>query len=211
LLLVGLPMVTLAATMVYGAEQLGVRYTLPVLALGLVLGGGAAATLVTRRTGVAVIAVVAVVAVAQLFWFYESQPNSLAWTAPPFRPAYRVTTDSNVDWGQDLYVLRRWAKGRPMYVSYFGGPGSSPGWPAARPLPSSLDAARGLRGTIAISVSSETAAGQAFFKWLWAYCPVEKVGDTILVYRFDGLVPVTRLPKTPPSVCPGPFSRPSVP
>jgi 4-amino-4-deoxy-L-arabinose transferase-like glycosyltransferase len=207
LLAVGLPMVTLAATMMYGAEQNGVRYVLPVLALGLVLGGGAAATLVARRAGIAVIAVLAA---TQLFWFYESQPNSLAWTAPPFRPAYRVTTDSNVDWGQDLYVLRHWANGRSMYVAYFGGPGSSPGWPAARPVPSTVEAARGLRGTIAVSASSETAAGRAFLKWLWAYCPVEKIGDTILVYRFDGLVPATRIPTTPPSVCPGPYSRPSV-
>jgi 4-amino-4-deoxy-L-arabinose transferase-like glycosyltransferase len=206
LLAVAVPMVAMAMQTVLEARNLGARYLLPAFALGLVLGGGAIAWMLERR---GTRAVVCVLAVAQLAWFWQAAPDSIAWTAPPFRPAYRNATDSNVDWGQDLYRLRAWAHGRPMYVSYFGGVGSVPGWPAAQPFRfTSAAQARGLRGTVAISASQITGAGRPRYGWLRAYCSVAVVGHTILVYHFDPLEVAADVPTRPAGRCNGTRSRP---
>ena len=108
--------VVLTAILLPYPEPVGVRYLLPVVALGLV----AASPLVTigrRRWGALLLGVLAV---GQLAFLWQSQPHSLAWTAPPFRPGYRVATDSNLDWGQDFYRLQDWAKGKRPVVLYFG-------------------------------------------------------------------------------------------
>jgi hypothetical protein len=200
LLAVGIPMLTITATTVFNAFDFGARYLLPVVALGLVLGGGAVVRIATqwRKTrGIFVL-----LALAQVFWFVQAQPNSIAWTAPPFRPGYQVATDSNFDWGQDLYRLRDWAKGQTAYVAYFGGPGSSPGWAGAKPLPfRSAQAASGLQGIVVVSASNLTGSRRPMYGWLRAYCPVGLIGRTLFVYRFNGLVPSSHIPVRPPRVC----------
>ena len=90
-----------------------------------------------RVTGVALTVLLASAALTTAGSF----PGSLAWTAWPFRPAYVMVTDSNVDWGLDLRrladELRRRGIRNPT-VLYFGGddPGSRLG-----PRDSSPDAA----------------------------------------------------------------------
>ena len=43
--------------------------------------------------------------------------HALAWMPPPFRPAYRFVSDSNVDFGQDLWRVRDWSEGREPWVA----------------------------------------------------------------------------------------------
>jgi hypothetical protein len=204
-LAIGAPMLAILATTVSSASQIGLRYLLPVIALGLVLAGGAVGAVWSRRAGRVV---VVGLLIAQLGWFWEAYPRSIAWTAPPFRPGYRHATDSNLDWGQDLYRLRAWAGNRPMYVEYLGGPGLSAGWPAARPFNVFDATGREPPFTLVVSASNLTGIGREYFGWLRAYCPVDVIGDTLLVYRFDKLEQPADVPARPPSVCEGTISHP---
>jgi hypothetical protein len=199
LLAVLLPLVTVAVSTALEARQIGVRYLLPAIALGIVLGAGAVAAVATRpRARWLLLPPLVIQAIAMS----EAHPYSLSWTAPPFRPGFMVATDSNLDWGQDLYRLRDWARGRPAYVAYFGGPGSAPGWQAARPLPFPP----AVRGDVVVSASNITGQARTLYGWLRAYCPVEIIGRTILVYRFSEPPELTEARVTPRPRCKGSVS-----
>ena len=181
--------VALTAILLPYPEPVGVRYLLPVVALGLV----AASPLVTigrRRWGAVLLGVLAA---GQLAFFWQSQPHSLAWTAPPFHPGYRVTTDSNLDWGQDFYRLQDWAKGKKPVVLYFGPLEPVPNVPGSEPLflPTEekgvlaiLDPEMLRDRWLAVSATALTAYFRPVLGWLRAYCPVGNLGGTILLYRF---------------------------
>jgi 4-amino-4-deoxy-L-arabinose transferase-like glycosyltransferase len=187
-----LPAVVITAFTVPGPRDIGIRYLLPVLALWLVPAAALASVAVTgsRRVRVGVVAVLVATSAA---FTVASAPHSLAWTAPPFRPGYRVATNSNVDWGQDLYRLQRWTAGRDAAVAYFGPRGiTTAGTGGTRNLlavpPSQLT------GWAAASATLLNSEAHASLSWLRAYCPLGTIGGTILLYRFD----------RPPSSAPGP-------
>jgi hypothetical protein len=135
-----------------------------------------------------------------------SFPRSLAWTAWPFRPAYAMVTDSNVDWGQGLYALRSWSAGRHPWVAYFGPRGlGTAAAPGARPL---LGAAPALvSGWVAVSATALTSADRPALAWLRSYCPVGILAGSILVYDFRRPPTTTRpAPSRPAGLCPGRWS-----
>ncbi|MGH9231632.1 MAG: glycosyltransferase family 39 protein, partial [Acidimicrobiales bacterium] len=175
-------------------KQVGVRYALPVIALLLVVGSPVARWLVASRPRWVL---VALLIVAQLASFWDAAPHSLAWTAPPFRPGYAVAAESSLDWGQDNRALIEWMDGRTVFVAPFGGSleavHTTPGY---RPL---LEVApRDVRGWVAASATQLTTYERKRLSWLRAYCHVDTIGGTILVYRFD----------RPPTPEPGP-ARPA--
>jgi hypothetical protein len=134
-------------------------------------------------------------AVAAVVALLVSAPHSLAYTSPPFTPGYRVATDSNVDWGQDLGLLKAWGAQHPAYVDWFGPRGTSyADVPGARDL-MSADLAS-LTGWVAVSATHLTSDQAQALSWLRAYCPVGDLGGTVLLYRFDA----------PPSLAPGPVA-----
>jgi Dolichyl-phosphate-mannose-protein mannosyltransferase len=184
------PAVVLTAIVLPYPEPVGVRYLLPVVALGLV--AASPLVMIARRTWGK--ALLGVLAAGQLVFFWQSQPHSLAWTAPPFRPGYRVATDSNLDWGQDFYRLRRWAEGKKPVVQYFGpldavhnlAPGSEPLFaPTGKPGVFRILDRKALRDRwLAVSATALTAYNRSALAWVRAYCPVGNLGGTILLYRF---------------------------
>jgi hypothetical protein len=121
-LAVAIPAIVLTGFTITMPRDIGLRYLLPVIALWAAAAGAlvsAARSLgrtLQRVTGVALTVLLASAALVTA----DSFPGSLAWTAWPFRPAYAMVTDSNVDWGQGLYVLRSWSVGRHPWVAYFG-------------------------------------------------------------------------------------------
>lgn len=212
-LAVGLPAALIAGFTLAMPKDVGVRYLLPVLALwaaaaasGLVAVLGAVTGAWPRRvarTAAAVLLAATVAGTAGSF------PRSLAWTAWPFRPGYAVVTDSNVDWGQGLYVLRSWSASRDPWVAYFGPRGvNTADIPGARPL---LGTAPGhLAGWVAASVTAVNSANRSSLGWLRAWCPVEVLDGTILLYHFSrppGSLPARRVPPPRPApLCPGQWS-----
>ena len=135
-----------------------------------------------------------------------SFPHSIAYTAPPFQPGYRVATDSNVDWGQDFGLLSSWSRGRHPYVAYFGPRGiTDADIPGSRPLVGVAPAR--ISGWVAASASDLTSADRDSLSWLRAYCPVGTLGGSILLYHFT--VAPTRAAGTsaPAALCPGSVSH----
>jgi hypothetical protein len=197
-----LPAAILFAFELPNPRTLGVRYLLPSIALWTVVASPLA--LVVRRTMMAVGLGVVMVAAGLLAVF--SYPDSLAWTAPPFTPGYRVATNSNVDWGQDLNLLMSWSRGRHPYVAYFGPRGVTVADVAgARPL---LGVApRRISGWVAASATDLTSAESGPLAWLRGYCPVRTLGGSILVYYFATPPTAAPGPTTPAALCPGSVSH----
>ncbi len=192
-----IPAVVLTIPTVPVPRDIGVRYLLPVLALWLV-----AASAITRLgRGAIVRGVLAGVLVVALITTGASNPHSIVWTAPPFRPGYRVASDSNVDWGQDFYRLVDWSAGRHPYVAYFGPRGLGPAdVPGARALLATPPAR--IRGWVAASATLLTSTNRAQLSWLRAYCPLTTIGGSILIYRFDTPPSPARGPVAPADLCP---------
>ena len=138
-------------------------------------------------------------------WF--SYPTTLSWTAPPFRPAYRATADSNIDWGQDLRRLAAWSENRTPepYIAYVGPRGVGAGeLPGTRLLMS--EPPDRIRGWVAVSARLLIVYDRDELSWLRAYCPVDIVGGSILVYRFAEPPTATPGPTVPRSPCDGKYS-----
>jgi hypothetical protein len=160
---------------------------------------------VLRRHAAGIVAIVVVVVTAGVVTVAAS-PDSLAWTTPPFTPSYATVTNSDVDWGQSLYLLQQWSRGKAPWVAYFGprGLGGSP-VTGARPLLGQHPA--GVTGWVAVSATDLTSAERASLSWLRAYCPVQVLGGSILVYRFDAPPSATAGPSTPVGPCPSGTAR----
>jgi hypothetical protein len=191
---VGIPAIALA--LVIGqSPTVGLRYFLPVIAL-LLVAAGPVVYLAWRAIAGRV--VLAIALASQVVFLWASVPHSLAWTAPPFTPGYRSATDSNLDWGQDMYRLEDWLADRSATIDFFGFPGVG-----------RLDDAkllidtkpRDVRGWVAVSASLLTSYRRTQYSWLRGYCPVGDIGGTILLYRFDRAPDPRPGPETPAAPC----------
>jgi 4-amino-4-deoxy-L-arabinose transferase-like glycosyltransferase len=205
-LVLGAPAVALTAFIIPQPRQLGLRYLLPVITLAVV--AGSPAVRLARKAVLGRVAL-ALLLTAQLLWFWQSTPRSLAWTAPPFRPGYQVAADSNLDWGQDLYRLRDWNRNHPdAVVFYFGTVDPRSLFANSRSFSATVGRGQPPAGWYAVSASHLTDWSSKSLAWLRAYCPVGLVGDTILVYRFhDPPNLVLRGDQEPPEVCKSAFSH----
>jgi hypothetical protein len=135
-----------------------------------------------------------------------SFPDSIVYTAAPFRPGYRVATDSNLDWGQDFSLLATWSRSHHPYVAYFGPRGITAGdFPNARPLVGV--APPRISGWVAASASDLTSADRTSLAWLRAYCPVGTLGGSILLYHFTSAPRSVPGPPAPANVCAGGISH----
>lgn len=208
-----LPAVVLAVLLLAVRRDIGVRYALPVVALGCVAASAVALLPASVRAGrrppadrsrafpaagitFAVIALV----VSSVAETVRSTPHSLSWVNPMFGPSYQAVSNSSGDWGQDFYVLQRWAAGKAPLVAFPSLWVTRADLPGARPLlirgtlgPVSVPAGT-IRGWVAVSATALTSDDPEALSWLRAYCPVRVLAGTILIYRFV----------TPPSPRPGP-------
>ena len=190
----GVPALLLAGAVAVQGLDIGLRLVLPSLALMFV----AAAALAHHLRGRLGALVVGGLVLTQVAAVVAAGPHSLAWTPPPFTPAYRHVSDSNVDFGQDLWRLRDWSRGKQPWVAVMRARGlDAPD--GSRPLVDADPAE--VRGWAAVGVTSLTVISRDELAWLRAYCPVGTLGGGgILLYRFD----------EPPSAEPGP-DRPVAP
>jgi 4-amino-4-deoxy-L-arabinose transferase-like glycosyltransferase len=202
LVAVVLPAVVLFVFELPNPRTLGVRYLLPSIALWMV-AASPIALMITRRLAAMAVSVVLAVAAAITV---ASFPHSIAYTAAPFRPGYRVATDSNIDWGQDFNLLSTWSRGRHPYVAYFGPRGvTGADIAGSRPLVGAAPAH--ITGWVAASASDLTSADRDSLSWLRAYCPVGTLGGSILLYHFTVAPTGAAGPPAPAPLCSGTTSH----
>jgi len=216
LAVVALPGAVLACFTVLVPQDLGLRYLLPVLALWCAGAGALMPAVRAMRPPLRSVSTVAlaVLVAASVASTVASFPDSLAWTSAPFRPGYAAASNSDLDWGQSLYALDAWARGRRPWVAYFGPRGLSAHVPGTRPL---LGAAPGkVRGWVAVSATALTSEDREQLAWLRRYCPVGTLGGSVLVFHLAQPPGPSRAaraaapaPAAPRPVCPGSWSEPS--
>lgn len=188
-LVVVLPALVLLAFTVVQPLALGLRLVLPSLALALVAAGPAADLLLSSRPRRAVLGGLAVLQAAALV---SGSRHAVAWSPPPFRPAYRWVSDANLDYGQDLWRVREWAEGRRAWVAVIAPRGLAVGAGSRRVA--DADPAE-VTGWVAVGATSLTVVQRDALAWLRKYCPVDQLGGgSVLVYRFV----------EPPDPAPGP-------
>jgi hypothetical protein len=190
-LLVLVPMAAgLVAMMTFAERPFGVRYLIPIIVIAFAAAGPIALLATRRWLAVALVAVI----VIQSGQLWGSHPHTFAWSNPLFRQTWQLAADSNVDWGQDFYRLQAWAaeEDEPVWVSYFGfGPSFAleeiPGAISAHPYNvwGPFTKPPGTVTTYAVSASNLNAFVGERIGLLRTYCPVEVIGETILVYRFE--------------------------
>ena len=193
---IALPALALYVAVAAQPLDLGLRYAFPSLALWFVAAGPVVllGTPLLRRIGAGALLATQVAALAVAY------PHSIAWTPPPFQPAYRYATDSNVDYGQDNGRVNDWASGRAPLVDLL--------------LPRGVDPPRGSRplvgvptadvhGWVAVSPTKLATSDRHALAWLRAYCPVGTIGGSVLLYRFDAPVDPRPGPTMPVGLCPG--------
>jgi 4-amino-4-deoxy-L-arabinose transferase-like glycosyltransferase len=202
LVAVVLPAVVLFVFELPNPRTLGVRYLLPSIALWIVAASPIALVVTRRLAAMAVGVVLAVAAAVTVYTF----PNSIAYTAAPFRPGYRVATDSNVDWGQNFSLLTTWSRGRHPYLAYFGPRGVTGADVAGSRTLVGVAPGRVL-GWVAASASDLTSTDRVSLSWLRAYCPVGTLGGSILLYHFTVAPTAGAGPSAPAPLCAGAVSH----
>lgn len=191
-LVCGCPALALAVVLVAQPLNLGLRYAFPLVALALVLAAPLASA---HHRGARWL--LALVAIAQVAATVAAQPHSIAWTQPPFRPAYRVVSDGNLDIGQGYSELQAWAAGKDVRSALVLARGLTP---IGRPLGAASTLGRG--EWVVVSASALTVYQRDELSWLRAYCPVETLaGGSLLVYRFEGSPDRSPGPMRPAGLC----------
>jgi 4-amino-4-deoxy-L-arabinose transferase-like glycosyltransferase len=190
------PSVLFAAHTMF-ADNLGIRYIIPVLPFAYLIGGAGAAWLIERgiwgRVLTAALGLWMVMAAVGIYPDHLSYFNETAClTTNPRAMGLDGGTrcgplwldDSNVDWGQSLKQLRDWAdrnaKGQPLHLAYFGSfPPAAYGVNAEPVHPEQL--ARDHEPGIYIVSAHFVARTQA----AWLRTPSEIIGHSMYVYRMS--------------------------
>ena len=136
-----------------------------------------------------------VIEIAIAFPYYLSYYNALGGG---LKNGYRIATDSNYDWGQDLRRLKIWADQNnvsKIYLDYFGG--GSPKyylgekyegqWSSfGQPPPGSYFAVslNSLTGSQAKPIGDIKIKPEDSYPWLREKEPVARAGSSILIFKF---------------------------
>jgi hypothetical protein len=201
LLVIAAPALAIALVVAVQPLNLGLRYVFAPVALWFVAAG----PIVRLGKPSWRVAGAALVLASQLAAFVAATPHSMAWTPPPFRPAYQYATDSNVDYGQDEREVERWARtlNEPLYTDLLVPRGVDPP-PNSKPLIGTPP--EDIRGWVAVSATRLTALDRDELSWLRAYCPVFTINGSVLVYRFEEPVDTSPGPTEPAAPCSGDVS-----
>jgi hypothetical protein len=208
-----LPPAVLFAGYSIGADDLGIRYLIPILPFAYLVGGCGLAALATARSwrpraAAAALALWMVVAAAGIYPDHLSYFNELACLPSHAseigldggsRCGVLWLDEHNVDWGQGLLQLQTWlahnAPGRPVHLAYFGYfPPQFYGLHAqpigARELVESKTPPPGLYAISAHFVASAPVAGAQFAggggAWLRTHRPTAIVGHAFYIYDIPG-------------------------
>jgi hypothetical protein len=185
--------------------NIGHRHLLPMIPLLAVLAASPLASVARlepkRRARLR--AAIAILLVWSGFEAIRYRPHFLAYfnqLAGGPEKGYEVLVDSNLDWGQDLYLLKEWADAnrvKDLKVSYFGPalPDVDAGIACEYVTPPYIQVEpiknrTTLRDGDLLAISATYLAGvgvvpEGAFDFLRQYRPIARVGYSIFVYRID--------------------------
>jgi 4-amino-4-deoxy-L-arabinose transferase-like glycosyltransferase len=180
-----------AAVIIAGANNIGVRYVLPVLPLLFVWGSRIVPECLKSRAGTALIALLLIwQAWAALSTFPNYVPYFNEW-AGGSRQGADYLDDSNVDWGQGVKQAARYVKERGLKdvtiftFSPFDNPeyyGLPPNLPVKEAMPRLLH--KPLEPGIYI-ISAHAMARMRVWDPAWKiYKPIDRIGESLWVYEF---------------------------
>jgi len=176
------------------ADDLGIRYVLPIYPLLFTLAGGLVPA--AQRLGRVGAAALAIVAGAQAGTALLAHPDHLSYFNPAAggtRAGPRWLDDSNVDWGQELYRLPAWLRARGIdrvRLLYFGTGVPEAYGVATEPLLASDWTVRPRPGAYVISAHwlvhglylAQTQGAHS--DWLHRYQPADVLGGSLYLYLF---------------------------
>jgi hypothetical protein len=125
---------------------------------------------------------------------------------------YKILSDSNIDWGQDLPALGKYLNGRKVYLSYFGQADPSyyginatmlPGWPPPRTestFYSPADPAPGLYAISASNLSGVQLYDANAFAYFRELTPSSIINHSIFLFEILDHKPVTAIAQCAPTL-----------
>ncbi len=176
--------------------NIGLRYVLPIYPLVLLVAGKFVTAVVHGRHRLVLVSVLALSGI-ELAWIHPHELAFFNFLAGGARRGSEWLVDSNLDWGQDLKLLKRWMQAHGVShinLSYFGTadptyyeidytplPGYHPLVPITPPR---------LPGFVAISATNLrgvylTELDRTFYKPLLPMKPVATIGYSIYIYRLE--------------------------
>lgn len=194
-----------AAILLLVSSQTGfnryLRYVLPAFPFLLIFASSAARAFPWKKTGIAVMCVVCLVAciVSSLMVF----PHSMSYfniAAGGPEGGHRYLLDANIDWGQDLWELKRFLnrhpEAAPIHLAYFGF--ANPELPEIDEVdvPRLLESEIGPGGPdlepgwYAISVNhlygyKHYESDEPVYTYFQRFTPVAKAGYSIYIYKIE--------------------------
>jgi hypothetical protein len=196
-----IPIVIYGASALTSNLNLGVRHILPIVPLVFIWTGVtiAQARALAPRS---IAASVAILGAALLAESISAAPNYIAFfniAAGGSRGGLRLLGDSNLDWGQDLPLLRRWQREHPdvdLILDYFGG--ADPNYyvqftplivNGVPPNPGALGR-DGVSRRKMLAISASKLQGiypplslRPFYAYIRAHRPMQVLGGTIYLYE----------------------------
>ncbi|CAN5480323.1 phospholipid carrier-dependent glycosyltransferase [soil metagenome] len=195
---------------IYGASaltarlNLGVRHILPIVPFLFIW---ASVTIANARTVLPrfIVASLAILGAGLMVESIAAAPNYIAYfnvAAGGSRGGFKLLGDSNLDWGQDLFLLRQWQHENPdaeLILDYFGG--CEPAYyvrhtvlidqtkPEIAPAPAALGRDASLhRQVLAVSASKLQGiyppnALRPFYDFIARHTPFKVLGGTIYLYE----------------------------
>jgi 4-amino-4-deoxy-L-arabinose transferase-like glycosyltransferase len=195
------------AVAIQNGLNIGVRHILPVYAVAVILAGAGVAALAERSRSW--MWTCAVLVAAHILSSLSVYPNTIAyaneaWGGP--RNVHLYLSDSNVDWGQQLYQVKEWQDRHPGEECWFASFARSVAPPAemygitCHKLPDGMsshvppDSLESVPPIVhgAVLLSASEAAGQVWaskdlnpYRRFQKMKPDEEIDDGVLVYRGD--------------------------
>lgn len=183
--------------------NIGVRHLLPTFPFVFILVGAAIASwLKSPPFGIKYL-ILGVLILWQVFSVIKTYPYFLAYfneLAGGPNNAYIYTVDSNLDWGQDLKRLTKWANSnniKKIYVDYFGGADAKyylkekfePWWGTRDPKELPKGSYLAISATFLQGGRGNPVPGfnqpSGYYRWLYQYKPIAKIGYSIFIYHIE--------------------------
>ena len=171
---------------VFAHFNIGERHVLPLYPFALLLAGAASEEFRNKRWGASLVWALVLLNAADVLRYAPGYLSYFEIFVPP-NSSHRLLTDSNLDWGQGLIAVRKYATEHPreqISLAYFGSVDPKLYGIAAQPLPENTRAS----GTVivgATEISGQYLHNPDGYKWLLEHRPTAVLDHCMYVYVVD--------------------------